>query len=240
MTLMRLQRALARAGVTSRRKAEDLIRAGRVRVDGEVATIGQSVDPDRQRVLVDGRVVRPAENAWFALNKPLGIVVSRGDPDGRKTVFDLLPPVRGLIYVGRLDVMTSGLLLLTTDGAAAHRLMHPRFAVPRTYQFGAHGATVDAVRRALASHPVVDGRKVNVVSASVRAAKGPGLEVELTLAEGRHRIVRRLAEVINLKLEWLHRVSYGPVRLGELAEGRHRPLTRREIQAIEKLDGVLE
>jgi 23S rRNA pseudouridine2605 synthase len=238
MTLMRLQRALARAGVTSRRKAEDLIRAGRVRVDGEVATIGQSVDPDRQRVLVDGRVVRPAENAWFALNKPLGIVVSRGDPDGRKTVFDLLPPVRGLIYVGRLDVMTSGLLLLTTDGAAAHRLMHPRFAVPRTYQFGAHGATVDAVRRALAAHPVVDGRKVNVVSASVRAAKGPGLEVELTLAEGRHRIVRRLAEVINLKLEWLHRVSYGPVRLGDLPEGRHRPLTRREIQAIEKLDGV--
>jgi 23S rRNA pseudouridine2605 synthase len=240
MTLMRLQRALARAGVTSRRKAEDLIRAGRVRVDGEVATIGQSVDPDRQRVLVDGRVLKPAENAWFALNKPLGIVVSRGDPDGRKTVFDLLPPVRGLIYVGRLDVMTSGLLLLTTDGAAAHRLMHPRFAVPRTYQFGAHGATVDAVRRALASHPVVDGRKVNVVSASVRAAKGPGLEVELTLAEGRHRIVRRLAEVINLKLEWLHRVSYGPVRLGDLPEGRHRPLTRREIQAIEKLDGVPE
>jgi 23S rRNA pseudouridine2605 synthase len=238
MTLMRLQRALARAGVTSRRKAEDLIRAGRVRVDGEVATIGQSVDPDRQRVLVDGRVLRAAENAWLALNKPLGIVVSRGDPDGRKTVFDLLPPVRGLIYVGRLDVMTSGLLLLTTDGAAAHRLMHPRFAVPRTYQFGAHGATVDAVRRALASHPVVDGRKVNVVSASVRAAKGPGLEVELTLAEGRHRIVRRLAEVINLKLEWLHRVSYGPVRLGDLPEGRHRPLTRREIQAIEKLDGV--
>jgi 23S rRNA pseudouridine2605 synthase len=238
MTLMRLQRALARAGVTSRRKAEDLIRAGRVRVDGEVATIGQSVDPDRQRVLVDGRAVRPAENVWLALNKPLGIVVSRGDPDGRKTVFDLLPPVRGLIYVGRLDVMTSGLLLLTTDGAAAHRLMHPRFAVPRTYQFGAHGATVDAVRRALASHPVVDGRKVNVVSASVRAAKGPGLEVELTLAEGRHRIVRRLAEVINLKLEWLHRVSYGPVRLGDLPEGRHRPLTRREIHAIEKLDGV--
>ena len=236
MTLMRLQRALARAGVTSRRKAEDLIRAGRVRVDGEVATIGQSVDPDRQRVLVDGRVVKPAENVWLALNKPLGIVVSRGDPDGRKTVFDLLPPVRGLIYVGRLDVMTSGLLLLTTDGAAAHHLMHPRFAVPRTYQFGAHGATVDAVRRALASHPAVDGRKVNVVTASVRQAKGPGIEVELTLAEGRHRIVRRLAEVINLKLEWLHRVSYGPVRLGDLPEGKHRPLTRREINAIEKLD----
>jgi 23S rRNA pseudouridine2605 synthase len=238
MTLMRLQRALARAGVTSRRKAEDLIRAGRVRVDGAVATLGQSVDPDRQRVLVDGRVVKPADNVWLALNKPLGIVVSRGDPDGRKTVFDLLPPIRGLIYVGRLDVMTSGLLLLTTDGTAAHRLMHPRFAVPRTYQFGAHGATVDAVRKALSSRPAVDGRRVAVVAHKVRQAKGPGIEVELTLAEGRHRIVRRLAEEIGLKLEWLHRVSYGPVRLGELPEGRHRPLTRREIDAIEKLDGV--
>ena len=237
MTLMRLQRALARAGVTSRRKAEELIREGRVRIDGAVATIGQSVDPDRQRVVVDGRVVRPAPAVWFALNKPLGIVVSRGDPEGRRTVFDCVPDVRGLIYVGRLDAMTSGLLLLTTDGAAAHRLTHPRFAVRRTYRFGAHGAGVDAVRRALTSHPVVDGRKVAIVSVNVRA-KGRSVEVELTLAEGRHRIVRRLAEALDLKVEWLHRVSYGPVRLGDLPEGRHRPLTRREIDAIEKLHGA--
>src|SRR5690349_23159287 len=113
MTLMRLQRALARAGVTSRRKAEDLIRAGRVRVDGAVATIGMSVDPARQRVTVDGRAVKPARLEWLALNKPLGYVVSRGDPEGRKTVFDLLPKLPGLTYVGRLDVMTTGLLLLT-------------------------------------------------------------------------------------------------------------------------------
>src|SRR2546422_7101341 len=132
-SLMRLQRALARAGVTSRRKAEDLIRAGRVRVDGAVATLGASVDPARQRVTVDGRPVRPAPVAWLALNKPLGYVVSRSDPEGRRTVYDLLPNVPGLTYAGRLDVMTSGLLLLTTDGAAAHRLMHPRYAVPRTY-----------------------------------------------------------------------------------------------------------
>jgi len=120
MTLMRLQRALARAGVTSRRKAEELIRAGRVKVDGAVAVLGQSVDAERQRVTVDGRVVRPARTVWLALNKPIGYVVSRGDPEGRPTVFHLLPKVPGLTYVGRLDVMTSGLLLLTTDGAAAH------------------------------------------------------------------------------------------------------------------------
>src|SRR5207244_11532609 len=132
MTAMRLQRALARAGVTSRRKAEDLIRAGRVRVDGAVAELGSSVDPARQRITLDGRPVRLAPLTWLALNKPIGFVVSRADPQGRRTVFSLLPKVPGLTYVGRLDVMTSGLLLLTTDGAAAHRLMHPRFAVPRS------------------------------------------------------------------------------------------------------------
>ncbi|HTR19624.1 MAG TPA: pseudouridine synthase [Gemmatimonadales bacterium] len=237
MTLMRLQRALARAGVTSRRKAEDLIRAGRVRVDGVVATIGTSADPDRQRVTVDGRAVQAAvAGVWYALNKPLGYVVTRGDPEGRRTVFDLLPKVPGLTYVGRLDVMTSGLLLLTTDGTAAHRLMHPRFAVPRTYRLGAHGLSAAAVQRALRRATVIDGRPVEVQRALVRPAR-KGVEIELTLAEGRHRIVRRLAEALGLKVEWLHRTSYGPVRLGDLPEGRHRRLTRREIEAIEGLDG---
>lgn len=235
MTLMRLQRVLARAGVSSRRKAEDLIRAGRVRVDGAVASIGMSVDPERQSVSVDGRHIKPAAaSSWFALNKPIGVVVSRGDPDQRRTVFDLVPDVPGLIYVGRLDVMTSGLLLFTTDGTAAHRLMHPRYAVHRTYRLAVHGGSADAVRRALGARPAVDRRPVAIVSALVRA-KGKSVEVELTLAEGRHRIVRRLCEVLNLKIEWLHRVAYGPIRLADLGEGRSRPLTRREIDAIERL-----
>ncbi len=239
MTLMRLQRALARAGVTSRRKAEELIRAGRVRVDGVVATLGSSADPERQRLTVDGRPVRLASpNAvWLALNKPLGYVVTRSDPEGRRTVFDLLPKVPGLTYVGRLDVMTSGLLLLTTDGTAAHRLMHPRFAVPRTYRLGAHGLAVAAVQRALKQSIVIDGRPVRIQRSLVRTGKSGAVEIELTLAEGRQRIVRRLAEAVGLKVEWLHRTSYGPVRLGDLAEGRHRPLTRREVEAIEGLHG---
>lgn len=237
MTVMRLQRVLARAGVTSRRKAEELIRAGRVRVDGTVATLGSSVDPDKQRVLVDGKAVKPAAATWLVLNKPIGVVTSRGDPGGRRTVFDIVHDVPGLIYVGRLDVMTSGLLLLTTDGATANRLTHPRYAVQRTYRMGVHGANAEGVRRALASRPAIDGRPVSVVALSVRA-KNRSVEVELTLAEGRHRIVRRLAEALNLKVEWLHRVSYGPVRLGDLAEGRSRPLTRRELEAIERLHGA--
>lgn len=238
MTAMRLQRALARAGVTSRRKAEDLIRAGRVRVDGVVATIGTSVDPDRQKISVDGSAVRLAvRTTWLALNKPIGYVVSRSDPARRPTVFDLLPSVPGLTYVGRLDVMTSGLLLLTTDGAAAHHLMHPRYAVTRTYELGAHGLRAAEVERALARPIPIDGRAVRVVQARVRPA-GKSIEIELTLAEGRTRIVRRLAEALGLKVEWLHRTQYGPVRLGSLAEGRHRPLTRREVSAIEDLDGA--
>ena len=235
MTLMRLQRALARAGVASRRKAEDLIRSGRVRVDGTPATIGMSVDPDAQRITVDGRVVRAAaKTTWLALNKPLGYVVSRSDPEGRRTVFDLLPKVPGLTYVGRLDVMTSGLLLLTTDGAAAHRLMHPRYEVPRSYWLAVHGADAAEIRAALAQRIVIDGRAVRVVDFRVRPA-GRSVEVEITLAEGRQRIVRRIAEALDLKIEWLHRVAYGPVRLGKLGEGKWRELTRQEIATIERL-----
>ena len=240
MTLMRLQRALARAGVASRRKAEDLIRAGRVRVDGTVATIGMSVNPEAQKITLDGRAVRGAtRTTWIALNKPIGYVVSRSDPEGRRTVFGLLPKVPGLTYVGRLDVMTSGLLLLTTDGAAAHRLMHPRYEVPRTYWLGVHGADARAIRDALAQRIVFDGRAVNVVESRVRPARGGrSVEIELTLAEGRQRIVRRIAEALGLKVEWLHRVSYGPVRLGKLPEGQWRELTRPEIGAIERLHGA--
>ena len=234
MTLMRLQRALARAGVTSRRKAEELIRAGRVRVDDAVATLGTSVDPVRQRVSVDGRLVRQAPKTWLALNKPLGYVVSRGDPARRRTVYDLLPNLPGLTYVGRLDMMTSGLLLLTTDGTAAHRLTHPRFAVPRTYWLRAHGLDARAVHTALARPVMIDGRAAQASRFRVRVV-GRAVEVELTLAEGRHRIVRRLAEALGLKVEWLHRVAYGPVRLGRLPESRYRSLTPGEIRSIERL-----
>ena len=237
MTAMRLQRALARAGVTtSRRKAEELIRAGRVRVDGTVAQIGATVDPARQRITLDGKPVRQAPVEWYALNKPIGLVTSRGDPEGRRTVFDLLPRTPGLTYVGRLDVMTSGLLLFTTDGAAAHRLTHPRFAVERTYRLAVHGRPLAEIRSALSRPVPVEDRPVRAVRVVARAVRS-SVELELTLAEGRHRIVRRLMEALNLKIEWLHRVSYGPVRLGNLEPGRWRRLTSRELNAIAHLHG---
>src|SRR5690606_26828091 len=133
MATMRLQRFLARAGVASRRQSEELIRTGKVRVNGRVAELGSSVDPARDRVSVGGRAVKPVATRWIALHKPPGIVTTASDEQGRRTVFDLLPDARGLTYVGRLDAGTTGLLLLTTDGDAVHRLTHPRYRVTRRY-----------------------------------------------------------------------------------------------------------
>ncbi|MBI2073768.1 MAG: rRNA pseudouridine synthase [Gemmatimonadetes bacterium] len=232
MTLMRLQRAMARAGFGSRRGAEELIRAGRVRVNGVVAQLGMSVDPERDVILVGTRRVVPARPEWLALHKPLGYVVSRRDPQGRPTVFDLVPPVRGLTYVGRLDVMTSGLLLLTNDGEAAHRLMHPRFAVQRSYQAVVHGRSGDDLRRALARPVVIEGRPVRLVRWRVAAAEAGASRLTVVLAEGRYRIVRRLCDRLGLKVERLIRLSYGPIRLETLKPAEWRRLSGAEVRAL--------
>ncbi len=234
---MRLQRVLARAGISSRRRAEELIRAGLVRVNGAVAALGCSVDPDADVVTVRGRRVRPVPATWIALHKPIGYVVSRRDPRGRRTVFELLPEVPALTYVGRLDVMTSGLLLFTTDGEAAHRLMHPRYAVQRTYRVLVHGRAAHDIRKELARPVTIDGRPVRVVSAQV-TERGTATELTLVLAEGRYRIVRRLCTRLRLKVERLTRLSYGPVELGRLEPGRWRHLSQHELQALRAVNAV--
>jgi 23S rRNA pseudouridine2605 synthase len=235
MTAMRLQRALARAGIASRRAAEDLIRAGRVRVNGRVASLGMSVDPANDTVMVGSQRVTlgvaPAQ--WYVLNKPVGYVTSRRGQRGRQTVFELVPETPGLTYVGRLDMMTSGLALLTTDGVAAHRLTHPRYAVPRTYRAIVRGdATPRELRHRLSTPVVVDGRAVAITGAGVRGTGRGRLELQLTLTEGRYRIVRRLCQVLGLSVEQLVRTSHGPVELGDLPPGKWRRLTHDEQQAL--------
>ncbi len=233
MTDMRLQRALARAGVASRRAAERLILDGRVRVNGRVAHIGMQADPSHDRITVDGKQIREVRARWIALHKPVGYVVSRRDPEGRPLVFNLVPPVPGLTYVGRLDVTTTGLLLLTTDGAGANVLTHPRYRIERSYRVLLHGQPPDRVRALLARSVVIGGRRVALTSSRVRAADRGRSDVLLVLTEGRYRIVRRLCDHLGLKVERLTRLSHGPVRLGRLPVGKWRDLTRRELTAIE-------
>jgi 23S rRNA pseudouridine2605 synthase len=231
---MRLQRALARAGVASRRAAEELIREGKVRVDGAVATLGSKVDPERHRITVRGRPIKLQARRWLAFHKPLGVVTTASDEEGRRTVLDYIPDPAGLTYVGRLDVMTTGLLLLTTDGEAVHRLTHPRYHIPRRYTALVHGRPATEIAEAVKRKTLIDGRPV--VTSEVRVR--PGTEgrsiLDVTLSEGRNRIVRRWAEAMGLKVDRLARLSYGPVRLGDLAPGRYRPLTPKEEAALYK------
>jgi 23S rRNA pseudouridine2605 synthase len=229
---MRIHRALARAGVASRRKAEELVAAGRVRVNGAVAQTGQSVDPARDVITVDGQAVaRPQKPTWMVLHKPAGVLTSRPDGSDRRTVFDLIPDVPGLTYVGRLDYLTEGVLLLTTDGEAAHRLTHPSSEIERTYVVTVRGDVAAAVRHARAGIELDDGF---VRPEAVDAAPGADKQWQLTITirEGRNREVRRLCEALDLEVRRLVRTQFGPVRLGSLSAGASRPLTARELAAI--------
>lgn len=235
---MRLQRALARAGVASRRAAERLIAAGRVRVNGEVARIGMTVDPEHQAITVNGRPVRPVRRRWLAFHKPLGVVTTAADERGRRTVFDFIPHAAGLRYVGRLDLNTTGLLLLTTDGEAAHRLTHPRYRIPRRYTALVHGRPTEEIAQAVRRRVLVDGRPVVPSEVRVRPGREGRSILDVTLAEGRNRIVRRWCEALGLKVDRLARLSYGPVRLGDLPPGAWRPLTDREEAALYRAIGL--
>jgi 23S rRNA pseudouridine2605 synthase len=229
---MRIQRAMARAGVASRRHSEELIAAGRVTVNGKPALIGQSVDPERDEIRVDGKQVQaPAGAIWILLNKPRGVMTTRSDPQGRRTVFELVDDVPGLTYVGRLDYETEGLLLLTTDGAAANQLTHPSFEVEREYLVVVRGDVDAAVAQARRGVDLEDG-PVRPKRISGRRIAGSAGELRVTIAEGRKREVRRLCTALGLRVERLIRVRYGPLELGTLESGKSRPLTPREVEAL--------
>jgi pseudouridine synthase len=233
---VRLAKYLAHCGVASRRRSEELIAAGRVMVNGQVAQIGQTIDVSKDELRVDGTLVRvpDREHVWLVLHKPAGVMTTRADPRGRKTVFDLVEDVPGLTYVGRLDYMTEGLLLLTTDGRAANALMHPSSEVERTYVAIVRGDARAASARARGGVELEDG-PVRPRRVAVRPLAAGRSEFEVTISEGRKREVRRLCKALDLHLERLIRIRYGPVQLGDLQSGHTRPLTSRELRDIEQL-----
>lgn len=233
---MRVQRALARAGVVSRREADRAVAEGRVTVNGAVATIGQVVDPQRDRILLDGAPVETARTThrWIVLHKPAGVMTTRRDPQGRTTVFDLVDAAPGLTYVGRLDFMTEGVLLLTTDGTAAHALTHPSREVERTYVATVQGDARGAVRASRQGVQLEDGLVVPR-DASATPLGNRRWAFEVTIAEGRTHEVRRLCDALGLSVERLVRTRYGPVKLGDLAPGSARALSAREREMLDAL-----
>jgi 23S rRNA pseudouridine2605 synthase len=233
---VRLARFLARAGVASRRGAAELVAAGRVAINGAPPRgPGDPVDPARDRVTLDGRPLALARIEWIALHKPAGYLTSRCGTARYPSIFSLLegaPPA--LVAVGRLDVLSEGLLLCTTDGEAAHRLMHPRWQVPRTYRVAVTG-TLDRGARAALAHGVPLEGETPVRPSAWRFSPERGRrggELELVLREGRSRVVRRLARALGLGVRRLVRTAYGPVRLGALGPGESRRLGGREVAAL--------
>ena len=231
---VRLQKLLAEAGVASRRASEEIILAGRVRVNGEIIRLlGTKVDPAHDAVTVDGKPVRARRKIYVALHKPAGCACSRKDEAGRKTVYDLLPKEwRSLYSVGRLDYNTEGLLFLTNDGEFALRLTHPRYGVRKRYQAMAEGRVDDAMLERF-THGIWDGgERLKAERAWLVSSGGTRSVVELELAEGKNREVRRLFESQGLSVERLVRTQIGKIKLGELPAGKWRTLTEPEIKIL--------
>jgi len=229
----RLQKVLSRAGVLSRRASELAISAGRVSVNGEiVTTLGSKADPAVDEIRFDGKPLRaPAAPAYFLLNKPKGVVTTRSDPEGRATVMDLVPPIPGLFPVGRLDLGTEGVLLITNDGAFAERVSHPRYQVPRVYHAKVHGIpsaqTIERATRGV----VVDGEKLSAERVRY-LERDKNAWIEVTLREGKNHEVKRLFEALGHPVAKLKRVAIGTLTAKGLAIGAFRSLTPQELRRL--------
>ncbi len=235
---LRLQSYLARAGIASRRASEEIIRAGRVRVNGRLPELGSKVTPGRDRVEVDGREVRLQRVEWVALHKPKGYVTTRDDPRGRKTVYDLLPAgLHHLFHVGRLDRDSAGLLLLTNDGDTANRLLHPRYGTTKEYLADVEGEPAVRELRALVEGVELEDGMAHAETVEIRGEIRDGeTRLLLVMREGRHREIRRMLEAIGYPVKRLFRRRFGPIRLGKLPPGRWRTLTQDEVELLRDPD----
>lgn len=232
--MVRLQKYLGDAGVASRRAGEQMILAGRVEVNGQVVRVlGTKVDPERDRVAVDGSPVRTRRKLYIALNKPPGYVCSRRDPARRRTVGELLPREWDNLYpVGRLDFKSEGLLFLTNDGEFCLRLTHPRYGIRKKYLATVEGRLEPAAVQQLTRGLVHEGERLKAERARLLSANQSHSVVELELAEGRNREVRRMFEALGFNVSQLRRTQIGRIRLGDLPPGKWRTLSPPEIKTL--------
>jgi 23S rRNA pseudouridine2605 synthase len=231
----RLQRVMASAGIGSRRECEIIIEEGRVEVDGQiVTTLGVKVDPDKQEIYVDAQKLVIQRLQYFMLNKPPGIVSTSKDPSGRPRVIDLIATDQRVYNVGRLDQSSEGLILVTNDGELANRLTHPRYGVEKKYHVQVAGIPAPAELRKLEQGVYLAEGLAKASKAKFLKRAKNGSWLEIVLAEGRNREIRRLLASIGHKVRTLKRVSIGPLKLGDLPKGAHRPLLPTELKALKR------
>jgi 23S rRNA pseudouridine2605 synthase len=233
----RLQKILAAAGVASRRAAEDLIRAGRVTVNGEVATLGESADADRDAIAFDGEAIQREPLEYWIVNKPRGVLTTVSDPEGRSTVLDLVQESTARLFpVGRLDLLSEGLVLLTNDGPLAHSLLHPSFGEEREYRVTVRGS-IDrsTLRRISEGVELEDGLTAPARAGAARFDRETRTtRFALTLVEGKKRQIRRMMRELGHPVVRLVRVRMGPLELGRLVSGKARPLRSRERRVLKR------
>lgn len=236
----RLQKLLSQWGIASRRQAETLIRAGRVSLNGAIAELGQKADPNVDVVSLDGQIISPQhrpDRHYLLMNKPIGVISTCDDPQGRPTVLDLLPTqlrqATGIHPVGRLDANSTGALLLTNDGDLTFRLTHPKHHVPKTYRVKVEGIPTAATLRRWRCGIVLSGRRTRSAQVHLIAVDdGQNADLEIVLQEGRKRQIRRVAEHLGHRVLALHRLAIGAVELGHLPAGAVRDLTHAELVGL--------
>ena len=239
----RLQKILARAGVASRRRAEEFILAGRVKVNGEVIReLGVKADPDRDLIEVNGKRLRIEEKKIYVLlYKPRGYVTTARDPQGRPTVLDLLPDIKTRVFpVGRLDAETEGLLLFTNDGELAHRLTHPRYEIKKLYEVRVQGFVEDKELEKLEKGVFVDGRKTAPARARIIYRNREKSLLSLEIHEGRKHEVRKMLYALGFEVKKLRRVAFAGLTLKGLRRGFWRRLRPEEVEKLKKLTGLAD
>ncbi|MBN1871153.1 MAG: rRNA pseudouridine synthase [Candidatus Omnitrophica bacterium] len=234
---MRLQVALSRSGITSRRKAASIIEEGRVLVNGSVIRErSHPVDLESDKIVVDGKSIDAKEKIYILLNKPRGYITSRCDPEGRKTVFDLIPSrFKNLHPVGRLDRDTTGLLILTNDGELTYRLTHPKFEIRKKYWIRCKGMIQDKEKTRLERGMVIDGKKTARAKVTLLKNNTDSSELYIEIHEGRKRQIRYMFLYLGRPVKRIERVAYESLTLGSLKKGEFRYLTNSEVRRLKEL-----